>query len=86
MDDAGLKELFEKLGAISSMVDPKDDKGKPLYIGLDKRYEQRQEHLRQRFQPGAGNDGMDQDGPIPPMVQGDPVITVDPPRLATPMM
>eukprot|EP00972_Heterocapsa_arctica_P056620 8357912-Heterocapsa_arctica.AAC.1 len=42
-------------------------KGKSLHVGLDEKYEQRQEHLRQCFQPDAGKDGMDQDGPIPPM-------------------
>eukprot|EP00972_Heterocapsa_arctica_P075530 11139587-Heterocapsa_arctica.AAC.1 len=58
MDDGSLKELFEKLGAISPAVDLKDDKGKPLYVSLDKKYEQRQERLRQRFQPDAGKDGI----------------------------
>eukprot|EP00972_Heterocapsa_arctica_P093927 13853952-Heterocapsa_arctica.AAC.1 len=75
MDDGSLKELFEKLGAISPTVAPKDDKDKSLYVGLDKKYEQRQERLRQRFQPNAGEDGMDLDGPIPPMVQGEQAIT-----------
>eukprot|EP00972_Heterocapsa_arctica_P054226 7991235-Heterocapsa_arctica.AAC.1 len=49
MNDSSLKELCEKLDAISPAVAPKDDK--PLYVGLDKKYEQWQERLRQRFQP-----------------------------------
>eukprot|EP00972_Heterocapsa_arctica_P097396 14368135-Heterocapsa_arctica.AAC.1 len=87
MDNVGLKELFEKLGAISpavalrttrtsardsttSVLNRRMDKAmktqlkviksKPLYVGLDEKHEQRQERLRQCFQPDAGKNGMDQ--------------------------